>query len=327
MTFQKRSHPGTLLLRRIAQALVNTTLDFIRNDYLDHAAALAFYFFLSLFPLLIFLAAALAYVPVPHLFDRILDLLVPVVPPDAMGVVRRIFRDILQRNAELISLSIAGAVLAASTGFAAMMTVLNVAYDVPEGRPFLRKRLVAVGLTLLTGAGTILVLVAVALGPSFGHFLAIYLRSGWVFAAVWPWARWAAIALFTVFSVEVIYFVAPNVKQTILAQLPGAAVAVLSWVAASWALNWYLRSFAEYSRTFGTLGAVVALMLWLYLSALAIIFGAQLNAELMKTSGNPPAAREMEQPGLIAPEPHRGKRVDYAQDVQPRNSDRNHSHL
>lgn len=294
MTGWKSSISRAVLLRRMKRALVSTMRDFDRNDYLTQAAALAFYFFLALFPLLIFLAAALAYVPVPHLFDRIEDLLAVVVPPDAMGVVRRIFEDVLQRHAELLSVSIAVAVVAASSGFDAMITVLNVAYDVPERRPFLKKRLVAVGLTLLTGMGTVVALVAIALGPRFGEWLAIAMQSGWVFAALWPWLRWAAIALLTVFSVEVIYFIAPNVKQTVQGQIPGAALAVASWVGASWGLSWYLSSFAEYNRTFGTLGTVVALMLWLYLSALAIILGAELNAELKKAWGQEPEPKQAE---------------------------------
>jgi membrane protein len=278
----KASHSWRVRVWRFRRAAAKTVRDFDRNDYLTQAAALAFYFFLALFPLLIFLAAALAYVPVPHLFDRIQHLLAVVAPPDVMSVVQRIFADILQRHAELLSASIAVAIVAASSGFDAMITALNLAYDVPERRPFLKRRVVAVGLTLLTGAGTVAVLAATVLGPRFGEWLVIAAQSGWVFAAFWPWLRWVAITLLTVLSVEVIYFVAPNVKQKVGRQIPGAALAVASWVGASWGLSWYLRSFAEYNRTFGTLGAVVALMLWLYLSALAILLGAELNAELAK---------------------------------------------
>ena len=269
-----------------ARALAGTGRDFVHNDYLTHAAALAFFFFLALFPLLMFLAATLAYVPVPHLFDRILNLLAVVAPPNAMGVVRAVLRDTSSRPAELLSIGIAGAVVSSSGGFSAMITALNIAYDVPEDRPLWKKALLSVGLTLLTGIGTIVALLSIALGPRFGFWLASHLHGAAAFAVAWPYLRWLLITLITVLSVESIYFVAPNVRQRFLAQIPGAALAVFSWVAASWALNWYLRSFAQYNYTFGALGAVAALMLWLYLSALAIILGAELNSELLKSHGH-----------------------------------------
>lgn len=274
-----------------ARALAGTARDFVRNDYLTHAAALAFFFFLALFPLLMFLAATLAYIPVPHLFDRILNLLAVVVPPNAMGVVRAVLRDTGRRPAELLSIGIAGAVVSASGGFSAMITAINIAYEVPEDRAFWKKALLSVGLTLLTGLGTIVALLSIALGPRFGIWLTSHLHTGSAFAVAWPYLRWLLITLITILSVEIIYFVAPNVRQRFLAQIPGAALAVFSWVSASWALNWYLRSFALYNRTFGALGAVAALMLWLYVSALAIILGAELNSELLKSRGEGLAPR------------------------------------
>jgi membrane protein len=266
--------------------------DFECNHYLTHAAALSFFFLLSIFPLLIFLSTALAYVPIPHLFDQILDFLAMFMPQDAMGVVRRVLHDVLRTNPELLSAGVAAAVFAASSGFTAMIDVLNIAYDVREGRPYWEKRLVAIALTLLTGVGAVFALAAIALGPQFGMWLANHLHAGWAFGAAWPYIRWLAIAVFTVLSVELIYFVAPNVKQRFVVQIPGAILAVLSWIAASWGLSWYLRSFAHYNKTFGALGAVVALMLWLYVSALAIILGAELNSEILKSSGRVLPAKE-----------------------------------
>lgn len=284
-------------LRRTARALSATVHDFERNDYLTHAAALSFYYLLSIFPLLVFLSTALAYVPIPHLFDQILDFLAMFMPHDAMGVVRRVLHDVLRTNPELLSAGVAAAVFAASSGFTAMIDVLNTAYDVREGRPYWKKRLVAIALTLLTGVGAIVALAAIALGPQFGMWVANHLHAGWAFGTAWPYIRWLSIAGFTVLSVELIYFAAPNIKQGFLVQIPGAILAVLSWIASSWGLSWYLGSFAHYNKTFGALGAVVALMLWLYVSALAVILGAELNAELLKSSGR--ALPEKEKNGKL----------------------------
>jgi membrane protein len=97
-------------------------------------------------------------------------------------------------------------------------------------------------------------------------------------------------------SVELLYFFGPNVRQQFVAQIPGAVFAVISWVAASFGLGWYLRSFANYNETYGALGAVVILMLWLYLSALAVLMGAELNAELLRSKGEHLAKKEESEP-------------------------------
>ena len=186
-------HPGnrqfSVSLRRLRSALANTIRDFDRNDYLTQAAALAFFFLLSIFPLFIFLASLFAYVPIPNLFDQILEILAVAVPKNAMGVVTGVLQDVLQTNSELLSIGIAGAIFAASSGFTAMINVLNLAYDVREGRPYWKKRLVAIGLTLLTGIAAGVALVAIALGPQFGTWLASRAHVEWVFAAAWPSIR------------------------------------------------------------------------------------------------------------------------------------------
>lgn len=284
----------------IKRALVCAAKDFVRNNYLTYAAALAFFFLLSLFPLLIFMASALTVVPLPNLFDQILELMARVVPPDAMGVVQGVLRDILRGGTSLLSLGILGAIWAASGGFAAMISAINVAYDVREGRPYWKKRLVAIGLTVLVGCMSVVALTAMVLGPRFGEWLAAYLNLSPVFAAVWPYLRWTAILAFTVLAVETLFYFAPNVRQRFWAQLPGALVAVVLWLGASYGLGRYLSSFADFNKTYGTLGAAVALMLWFYITALAVLIGAELNAELIRARGE--FVREKERPQGPSPE-------------------------
>lgn len=252
---------------------------------MTYAAALAFFFLLSLFPLLIFLASWLAFVPIPNLFDQILDIMAKLVPADAMGVVRGVLKDVLNSNTKLLSFSIAGAVFAASGGFASLISALNVAYDVNEGRPHLKKRLVAFGLTLLTGVMLTIVLAAVALGPDVGSWISTRLHISDAFLRAWPFVRWLLIGTFTILAVETIYFLGPNVKQRFRDQILGAFIAVVLWILTSWGLGWYLSHFANYNKTFGTLGAVIGLMLWLYTTAIALLLGAELNSELADSKG------------------------------------------
>ncbi len=240
----------------------------------------------------IFLASLLAFIPIDNIFQNILQMMTRVVPPDSMGVVRLVLHDVLRKNPELLSFSIASSLFAASGSFVSLITALNVAYDVGEGRPFWKKWMVAFGLTLLTGAMVTLLLVATALGPQIGATVAGKLHVGELFFSVWPYLRWPVIGAFTVVSVEIIYFLGPNVKQRFVDQIPGAVVAVASWLAVCWILGWYLSHFANYNRTFGTLGAVMGLMLWFYVSAIALMLGAELNAELARSKGRKLHERE-----------------------------------
>jgi membrane protein len=268
--------------KRVRSALIKTYEDFDRHDYLTYAAALAFYSLLSLFPLLIFLASLLAILPIPHLFDQSLAIMARIVPSDAMHVVRGVLQDALLTNRGIISFGFLAALVSASGGFNSLITALNVAYDVPESRPYWKKQVVAVCLTLLVGLMVAIVLVTMAVGPEFGVWLSAKFNLSWLFADAWPHIRWMVIVVCTILSVEVLYFFGPSVRQRFKDQIPGAIVAVLSWITASWVLGWYLSSVADYKKIFGTLGAVVGLMLWFYITALALITGAEINAELLR---------------------------------------------
>jgi membrane protein len=276
---------------RFWSALVNTCNDFDRHDYLNYAGALAFFFLLSLFPLLIFLASLLAYLPIPNLFEQTLQIMGRVVPVEAMGMVRSVLKDVLRTRPQLLSFTIVWAVFAASGAINALITILNIAYDVPEGRSYCKKRLIAFGLTLFIGLMVLLVLLMTVLGPEFGNWLANHVEVGPSFAGLWPYFRWSLIAIFTVLSIEAIYFVGPNVKQRFKDQIPGAAIAVASWIGASFGFGWYVGHFAHYNQTFGTLGAVIALMMWFYITALALLLGAEINAELVHSRGKSLSAR------------------------------------
>jgi membrane protein len=260
--------------------LYRVAKDFDRHDYANLAAALAFFFMLSLFPLLILLSSVASFVWNGAAFGEVLNALSHVVPKDAMTVIATVLDDVLGSNLELFSLGMAGALLAASGGFSAMIGALNTAYDVPEGRPYWKKRLVAIWLTLAVGAMTIAALVALVLGPHFGEWLSRWIGASPYFATAWPYLRWSATIAFAIVSVELLYFAAPNVRQRFRAQVPGAIVAIAVWLATSYVLSWYLRNLSNMSKTYGTFGAVVALMLWLYISALAVLIGAELNSEL-----------------------------------------------
>ncbi|HYL15698.1 MAG TPA: YihY/virulence factor BrkB family protein [Terriglobales bacterium] len=267
----------------LKRALVRTYTDLMRNHTLQMAAALSYYFVLSLFPALIFLSAVVAYLPVPDLFNQALSLLSRFLPPDTMGLVRRVLADVITPNrGAFLSFGFLGTLWAASGGFAAAIEALDQAYEVNDDRPFWKTRPLAIGLAFLTGALLLIALSVMVVGPRFGEWLAVRVHLSALFVFLWPYIHWSIAAGFTILAVEALYFLAPNVKQRFLATLPGAVLAVGSWIALSYLLGVYFRHFANFNKTYGTLGAAIALMVWLYWTGFAMLVGAELNAELAK---------------------------------------------
>ena len=275
---------GTEMLRsRIKTVLRCTYNSSIQHNQLNNAAALSFFFLLSLSPLLIFLVSLMALLPIPNLDRHLVDAVSQIVPPAAMKVMGRLLMSIFESNRRLLSWGILGAVWAASTGFNAMIVALNSAYQVREARPLWKRQLVAIGLTIVVGVMVIIAMFLLFLGSLIGWWLGSRVGMESALAAAWPYIRWFAVVGFTTLSVEVLYFIAPNLKQRFLAQISGAVTAVVLWLASSFGLGLYLRSFSEFTSIYGTLGAMIALMLWFYWSSLAILIGAELNAQIQLT--------------------------------------------
>src|SRR5437016_3956674 len=284
-------------MAKVRRALVRTYSDMLRNHTLQMAAALSYYFVLSLFPALIFLSAVVAYLPVPDLFNQALALMAQFLPADSMGLVRRVVADVISPNkGTFLSFGILGSLWAASGGFAAAIEALNIAYEVKEDRPFWKTRPLALGLAFMTGALLLVALSVMIVGPRFGEWLAARVHLSGLFVLLWPYIHWTIAVGFTILAVEALYFLAPNVKQRFLATLPGAVLAVGSWIGLSYLLEVYSRQFANFNKTYGTLGAAMALVTGLYWTGFAMLVGAGLNAELAKKSkeGNPEEKREPE---------------------------------
>jgi membrane protein len=283
----------------IKNALIGTYSNVVRNHTLQMAAALAYYFVLSLFPALILLSAVVAYLPVPDLFNQALALLARFLPADAMGLVQRVLADVISPNkGTFLSLGILGTLWAASGGFAAMIEALNIAYDVRDDRPFWKTRPLAVALAFLTGALLLIALSVMVVGPRFGQWLAGRVHLSGLFVLLWPFIHWTIAIGFTILAVEALYFLAPNVKQRLRATLPGAVVAVGCWITLSYLLGLYFRHFGNFNKTYGTLGAAVALMVWLYWTGFALLVGAELNEELAKISKEGKLQEKHEPPSI-----------------------------
>ncbi|HEY6972073.1 MAG TPA: YihY/virulence factor BrkB family protein [Candidatus Angelobacter sp.] len=269
--------------RGLKEALWRTQEDINNKHTLQMAAALSYYFVMSLFPALILLSAILAYFRGPDLLNQAYMLMGGFVPRDTMALVEKVMEGVISPNrGAFLSFGILGTLWAASGGFSATIEALNIAYEVEENRPFWKTRPLAIWLTLIIGLFLLTALGVMIVGPEFGGWLAGRLHLSWLFAAVWPYVHWVVAVGFTVLSVEMLYFMAPNVKQRFLSTLPGAILSVACWIGLSYALGLYFRSFANFNKTYGTLGAAVALMVWLYWTGFFMLVGAELNCQLAK---------------------------------------------
>jgi len=267
------------------RALACAYRDTLQHHLLQVAAALSYYFILSVFPALIFLSALVGYIPLPDLFGHVLVLMGNLLPRDTMKIVYSVLADVLFTNRKVwLSFGMLGTIWVASAAFDATIEALNIAYDVKESRPYWKTRLLAVALAAISGGLLLMEMAVMMVGPRFGEWLAgrIYLSK--VFVALWPFLHWAIAIGATVLAVETLYFLAPNVKQRFAATLPGAILTVTFWLGLSSLLGVYFRHFANYSRTYGTLGGFIALMTWFYWTSFILLVGAELNAELAKVS-------------------------------------------
>ncbi len=282
-------------MRTLGRLVSKVYQNVMKNHIMALAAGLSYYFVMSLFPTLILAAAVLGYLPVPHMFGHILGAMSAVVPADSMGLVRSVLRDVVTPyRSGFLTIGILGTVWTASSGFAGLVEALNVAYGVPETRPIWKTRLLALQLMVVTGFLLVLGTTLVFVGPQFGTWLANKVGLSNQFAEAWPVIRWTVSIAFIVLGVDLIFYWAPNVKQKFLATLPGAAIGVGFWLAASFLLGYYFRRFAGMNHTYGTLAAAVALMVWLYWSWFVILIGAEINAEVLKAKSG--GKLELKQP-------------------------------
>jgi membrane protein len=255
------------------------------------AAQLGYYFLLALFPMLIFLMSLLGFLPGAQ--ENIIRMLARVVPGQAMTLVYQFMQDVVEhRSGGLLSFGVLATLWAASSGVSAVMETLNIAYDVEEGRPFWRVRLTAIGLTvglaLLITGGAGLVIFA----DKISQWLAAMLGLGAFFAIVSSIVGYVLGVACMFIGIELVYFFGPNLKQSWRWITPGAVFAVAGIVLGSLGFSIYLRVAPSNSATYGSLGAVMTLMLWLYLIGLVLLAGGEINSEIEHAARKPKTLKE-----------------------------------
>ena len=267
------------------QALKATVQEFVRDDALGLAAQLAYYLILALFPFILVLVSLMGQFGSQELATTVLGYFKQVTPQEVYTLIEEYTGKIIRGEAKapgLLSFGILFTIWSASGAFSALISALNRAYDVQETRPFWKVRGIAI---LMTLGLSVLILVGVLLlvfGEPIGRTVADIFGLGSVFELVFEVVRWPVALLFLVLTVALLYYFAPDVSQPFRWITPGGLVGVLLWVLASVGFSIYVDNFGSYNKTYGSIGVVIVLLLYLYISSLTILFGATLNATLVK---------------------------------------------
>lgn len=258
-----------------------------RDDIVGLAAQLAFYLTLGLFPFLLVIFSLMGTFSSDQFAEDLLAYFIQVLPVQVYNLIDAYAADILSgRNpaAGLLSFSIIGTLWVISTAFSAITLALNKAYDVEETRPFWKVR----GLALLMALGlsgiVFIALVLLIAGPNIGENIAAYFGFGRIFAFLWSIVQWLVALAILVVTFAMLYYFAPDVEQPFRWITPGGFIAVILWVLASMGFRLYVNSdFVSYNQTYGSIGAAIILLLYLYIVSLSLLIGAELNAVLAKT--------------------------------------------
>ncbi len=273
-----------LTVRRVRKIIIRVWDKLMDDEMFGRAASLAYYWFFSLFPLMIFVTALLSFSPTSRNLERWINVAGNVLPPQAFTVVRHTFEEIVNsQRPGLLSLSILVLIWASSTGMGAAITALNKAFDAPLTRAWWKERILAIVLTLGLTIFINSALLLIFFGDRISIWLAHTLGYGTTFMAIWDLIQWPVVVLFVLIGIELIYYFAPNIDQRWNLFTPGAVFALCFWLAISLGFRFYVIRFGNYSALYGTLGGVMLLMLWLYLTGLAILVGGVINSVLRKS--------------------------------------------
>ncbi len=260
--------------------------EYNNDNVADTAAVLGYYFVYSLFPFLFFLTTLAAYIPkVQVSVQTLLSRAHALLPAQAMDIIEKNLHALLgQPRPRLLTIGLAATLYSASRGVDAVRKGLNLAYDVKESRPLWRTELLAFGLTI---GGAALVLFGIAgliAGGDVGLWLAGKLDIAPVYIFIWRWLRWPVTALLIMSCAAVGYYLLPDVEQKFRFITPGSVIGTLFWLFGTWGFTEYAGHFGRYNVTFGSIGGVILLMTWFYITGFIFMMGGEINAILEAAS-------------------------------------------
>lgn len=266
------------------EVIKRTAKGFSEHDLSTYAAALAYRALFSIFPFILFLLALLGFLHLPDFFDWLRSQADLLLPPVAMEQVGPVIDQLQGSQGGLMSFGILLALWTASIGVRSLMNAMNRVYAVEESRPSWKLVLLSVAYTV--GLAVMLLLAAgfMTLGPQVMSWLASQIGMEQMLVTLWTWIRWPLAILLMMLAVALIYYATPDVEQDFRFITPGSVVAVIVWLAASIGFGIYVQNFGNYNATYGSIGAIIVLLLYFYISAAVLLLGAQLNATIEHAS-------------------------------------------
>jgi membrane protein len=253
--------------------------EIVDEDCSEHAAAMAYYFLFASFPFFLFLTTLMGMIPIPDLLEYLMTQAKTLLPGEAFKLIEDNIRALFMNKKEgLLSLGILLALWASSNAIVSVMDAMNKLYDVKEGRPFWKVRgtaiLLVIGLSLLF----LLALVLLMFGTKIGKYIADLINFGTAFLVAWHLVLVPVILFLLTVAVAAIYFFTPDVEHKWVWITPGSVLVIPLWILMSLGFSFYINNFGSYDKTYGSIGAVIVLLLWLYLSGFIILAGAVLNS-------------------------------------------------
>ncbi|HWO74600.1 MAG TPA: YihY/virulence factor BrkB family protein [Bacillus sp. (in: firmicutes)] len=250
---------------------------FANDDVFGLAAQLAYFFLLSLFPLLIFLVSLVPYLPISE--ADILNVIRDFAPGQTMQLIESNLHELMEHHSgQLLTFGVIATLWSASNGINAIVKGFNHAYDVKETRPFWQARGMAIVLTVAMVFVFIVALLLPVFGKQIGLYIAAHFNNSWEFLEVWGTLRWviSTVIIFIVFLG--LYIIAPNKKVMLADAIPGAVFATIGFAVVSLAFSFYVDNFGNYAHMYGSLGGIIVLLIWFYLTSFVIIIGGEINA-------------------------------------------------
>lgn len=274
--------------------LKKAVADFFEDDMTTYASALAYQIMFSLFPFIIFLVALLGFLNLESFFDWLREQAQLLLPEQAMDQVNQVINDLQQQQAGLLSFGMILAIWSASAAVRATMNALNVAYDISEGRPAWKLYPLSILYTIGLAALMILATAFLLVGPQAIQWLTHWIGLEQIFVTLWAWLRLPVALFLLMLVVAIIYYVAPDAEQEFRFITPGAVLAVIVWVALSIGFDYYVSNFGDYNATYGSIGTIIVLLFYFFISAAVMLFGAEINAviEHHSTRGKAPGEKK-----------------------------------
>ncbi|WP_102347774.1 YihY/virulence factor BrkB family protein [Bacillus sp. Marseille-P3661] len=256
---------------------------FHHDEVVGLAAQLAYFFLLSLFPFLIFLITLIGYLPISQV--DVLGIVSEYAPGQTMHLIETTLNEIMDKQrGGLLSFGVIATIWSASNGINAIIRAMNRAYDVKENRSFIVSRLMAIVLTIAMIIVIIVALLLPVFGKAIGIFIFTNLGLSESFLSVWNVMRIIISFFIMVIVLAALYRFAPNIRLTMREVWIGALFATVGWQIVSLAFSYFVTNFGNYSATYGSLGGIIILLIWFYLSAMVIVIGGEINA-MIKLNG------------------------------------------